>query len=78
MTMFKKITSVFQDNNLGIRGDTPIILSEQEANMICNAMTICLPKEYGNVMPILELTNKIVAENKEYQENQSEHKGGES
>lgn len=56
------MNSIYEENKLNIKGDTPVILSEQEVNMICNAMAILLPKEC-DALPIFELTDKLVKAN---------------
>ena len=54
-----KLTSVYDSNELNLKGDINITLTLLERNMICNALAILLPKE-TNPMPLIMLVDRIV------------------
>lgn len=57
-----KLKSVYQENELHLKGDITITLSEEERNIICNALAILCPKEC-DIMPMLLLCDRIVKGN---------------
>lgn len=54
-----KLKSVYQQNDLNLKGDITITLSEDERNIICNALAIIFPKEC-DVLPLIMLCDRIV------------------